>query len=241
MAKTGFRIDVRKMRTKLNGLANLRADEFRDDVMDYTRKTLTTAVRETPVREYSVIRENQIAQYNLYVNFIPDCHRLIDPSLRINGRQHWLFFRGKWYNASDWKLSPEAFDAYQSLLSEHNRRANIAKSTFIKNRAQARFLYRKTWTEAADSLGMQVTTTANVRNSVTRRKPKVFPPKSYGQTHGGGTAFSVTISTPFLTAKPRSKYQTFDPADIMASAQAKHIRQFERTIKRKMRKLAKTK
>jgi hypothetical protein len=39
------------MRTKLNGLANLRADEFRDDVMDYTRKTLTTAVRETPVRE----------------------------------------------------------------------------------------------------------------------------------------------------------------------------------------------
>lgn len=239
MAKTGFRFDVKKLRSKLGGLANLRADEFYDDVMEYTRKSLNSVQALTPTRDYSTIRANQIKQYDYYVNYIPDSHKLTDPSLRIKGRQHWLYFRGKWLNASDWRLSSDAYAAYQKLLSEHQRRKQTTQASFVKGRAQARFLYRKTWSEAAASLGLQISTSANVRASTSRRKPPVAPPKSYGQTHGGGTAFSVTVSTPFLTQSPRSRYQTFEASEIMGSAQAKHLGEFQRSIKRRLRALAK--
>lgn len=234
-------MDVKKLRSKLGGLANLRADEFFDEVMDYTRKALNSAQALTPTRDYSVIRASQLKQYDFYVNFIPSSHRLEEPGLRVKGRAHWLYFRGKWLNASDWRLSTDAWNAYQPLLAEHKRRKQTTQATFIKGRAQARFLYRKAWSEAADSLGLQIGTSANVRNSLTRRKPPKSPPKSYGQTHGGGTAFSVTISSPFLTQTPRSRYQGFEASDIMASAQAKHLGEFQRTIKRRMRELSKTK
>lgn len=77
MAKTGFRMDVKKLRSKLGGLANLRADEFHDAVMEYTRKSLNSAQALTPTRDYSTIRANQIKQYDFYVNFIPDSHKLV--------------------------------------------------------------------------------------------------------------------------------------------------------------------
>lgn len=239
MATTGFRMDVKKLRSKLGGLANLRADEFRYDVMEYTRKTLNTAQKFTPVRDYSTIRDNQSRQYDFYVNCIPDSHRIVDPSLRIKGRQHWLFFRGKWLNASDWRLSADAFNAYQGLLAQHQRRKQTTRANFIKGRAQSRYLYRKTWSESAASLGLELSTTSATRNAMTRKNPPKAPPKSYGQTHGGGTAFSVTVSTPFLTQTPRSKYQNFEAADVIRAAQSEHIDEFKRRINRRLKRLAK--
>lgn len=60
MKKTGFRVDVSTLRKKLEAMKQVAAIQFKPDVMDYTKKTLATASRITPVRDFSVIRTNQI-------------------------------------------------------------------------------------------------------------------------------------------------------------------------------------
>jgi len=60
MKKTGFRVDVSTLRKKLEAMKQVAAIQFRPDVMDYTKKTLATASRITPVRDFSLIRSNQI-------------------------------------------------------------------------------------------------------------------------------------------------------------------------------------
>ena len=60
MKKTGFRVDVSTLRKKLAVMKQVAAIQFKPDVMDYTRKTLATASRITPVRDFSLIRTNQI-------------------------------------------------------------------------------------------------------------------------------------------------------------------------------------
>lgn len=60
MKKTGFRVDVSQLKKKLAALQQVKALAFAPDVMDYTKKTLATAARITPVRDFSLIRSNQI-------------------------------------------------------------------------------------------------------------------------------------------------------------------------------------
>ena len=60
MKKTGFRVDVSQLRKKLDAMKQIRAIAFAPDVMSYTKKTLATASRITPVRDYQLIRTNQI-------------------------------------------------------------------------------------------------------------------------------------------------------------------------------------
>ena len=60
MRKTGFRVDVSQLRKKLAALKQVKALAFAPDVMDYTKKTLATASRITPVRDFALIRSNQI-------------------------------------------------------------------------------------------------------------------------------------------------------------------------------------
>jgi len=60
MKKTGFRVDVSQLKKKLAALQQVKAIAFAPDVMDYTKKTLATAARITPVRDFSLIRSNQI-------------------------------------------------------------------------------------------------------------------------------------------------------------------------------------
>lgn len=60
MKKTGFRVDVSTLRKKMEAMKQVAAIQFKPDVMDYTKKTLATASRITPVRDFSLIRSNQI-------------------------------------------------------------------------------------------------------------------------------------------------------------------------------------
>lgn len=62
MKKTGFRVDVSQLRKKLAAMKQVKASAFAPDVMDYTRKTLATASRITPVRSFQLIRTNQIVK-----------------------------------------------------------------------------------------------------------------------------------------------------------------------------------
>ena len=99
MSAASFTINTSGLRKKLAGLAKVKAGDFRAELMEFVRKSLTTASRNTPARDYSLIRKNQLRQYEARVNCIPSAHDLPDPSLRIRGSQHLLFFRGKWLNA----------------------------------------------------------------------------------------------------------------------------------------------
>lgn len=60
MKKTGFRVDVSTLRKKLAAMKQVAAIQFKPDVMDYTKKTLATASRITPVRDFALIRSNQV-------------------------------------------------------------------------------------------------------------------------------------------------------------------------------------
>jgi hypothetical protein len=237
MGKASFRFDASGLKKKLQMLGQLKANDLRYELFEFMRKTLTTASRNTPARDYSLIRAAQSNQYDKRVNCIPSSHELKDPSLRVKGKTHWLFFRGKWLNASDWKLSNEAWAAYQPLLSEHTRRKQTSRSNFIKGRAQARFLYRKSWLEAADSLGVEINVAQTTRKAVTRRKPAVNPPKASGQVRGGAKVLAITISNPFL--EQPSRYKDFSGKRILAAAQAQHEGAYKRAMTRRLKRLAK--
>ena len=205
--------------------------------MEFVRKSLTTASRNTPARDYSLIRRNQLRQYEARVNCIPSSHDLPDPSLRIRGSQHWLFYHGKWLNAKEWRLSDDAFAAYVELLAEHERRKETAQATFIRERAQARFLYRRSWTEAADDLGVTLNVAQQTRASRTRRKPPEAPPKATGRITGGAKTMTVQISNPFL--EQESRYKDFIGKPILAAAMATHSDAYNRSVRRRMSQLAK--
>ena len=237
MAKTAFRFDSSGFKKKIEGLANMQANDLRYELFEFMRKSLTTASRNTPARDYGVIRAAQSNQYDKRVNYIPSSHTLSDPSLRVKGKEHWLYFRGKWLNASAWKLSNEAWAAYQPLLQEHQRRKQTSRANFIKDRAQARFLYRRSWLEAADSLGVEINVAQSTRKAVTRRKPAVNPPKASGQVRGGAKVLAITISNPFL--EQPSRYKDFSGKRILAQAQAQHEGQYRRAMTRRLKRLAK--
>lgn len=239
MAKTAFRFDASGFKKKLAKYLSMKADDLRPELFEFMRKSLTTAARETPARDYSLIRTAQQTQYDKRVNCIPTSHELTDPALRIKGRAHWLFYRGKWWNASDWKLPSDAWTVYQDLLSEHFRRKQTTKTAFVKDRAQARFLYRKSWLQAADSLGVDISVAQSTRRAVTRRKPAEEPPRAYGQVRGGANVLAIVIRNPFL--EQPSRYKDFSGKQILARAQAAHEGAYKRAMGRRLKQLARGK
>lgn len=113
----------------------------------------------------------------------------------------------------------------------------MSESDFVGYRAQARFLYRKTWWQIGLSLNLPVLASANVQDSVTRtRNPAEIPPKAYGQARGGNNVISYAIYNPFL--EEPSRYITFDAAQILQNAGAKNkpsfIRKVENSVRRKI-------
>ena len=239
MRATGFRLDMKGFKKKTDAIGKITAGDFRAELMEFVRKTLTTAARNTPARDYSIIRTNQLRQYDARVNFIPSSHELVDPSLRINGRTHWLYYRGKWLNAKDWRISDDAFAAYSRLLIEHERRKQTAQATFIRERAQARFLYRRSWTEAADDLGVALNVAQSTRAARTRKRPAVNPPKASATLRGNSAHLRVQITNPFLQETGK-KYRQFFGSDIIAAAMTQHRGAYESALKRRMTKIRKT-
>jgi hypothetical protein len=236
MKIAGFKLDVRKIKDAAKRQAFQSPDEFAHEVNEYTRKSLQTAGRNTPVRDLQQITESQKRQYALRVNCIPNSHRLEDPSLRIKDGKHWLYFQGRWFNANG-RMPEDAYQAYQTLLHEHYRRARTAERTFIRSRTAARFLYRTSWRQAAESLGFNVSI-AGTKNARSRRKPPEDPEKSFGRKNKGKHTYSISISNAFLE-EPASKYKPFIGSDILRAAMGKHLSEFTKSIKRRVRQLKK--
>lgn len=120
---TGLRVDSTKLKQKLGKLRqHLRAERFLPDVLDYTRKCLATSSRMTPVRELSVIRENQIGKpTSQYDRWQQQGGRGVSRSAFLGSRAPARFL----YRAS-WGQCARSLGLYinesSDVLSSHTRR-----------------------------------------------------------------------------------------------------------------------
>lgn len=234
MKNTGFRIDTRKLAVKLRAAKDkIRADLFRPEVMQFVRVTLNDCVRTTPARNAQLIQSAQHRQYTHRVNYIPSFHTVEDPALIVSDGKEWLHVGGKWYNASH-RLPAPVFAAYAMLRAERERRLETSRQNFIKDRMQARFLYRKSWWQVGNSLGLHVTAPGNVTQSLTRRKPAEQPPRGYAQERGGKRVYSVVIYNPFLDTG--SEYKDFDAESVLLPAIERHRPVFNRAVEKHLQR-----
>ena len=234
---TGFRMDLSPLKRRLaKAGVSIRASAFRPDIEKFAASSLQTVVLTMPVRQVSKIVAAQTRQYDNRVNFIPSSHKLTDPALRVNDEGHWLHVGGKWYRPNVNRVPDEVWGVYQTLLHERNRRITRANQRkFIDERKQARFLYRKSWKQVADSARVRVSVSTDVRNAVTRRrKPVVQPLRGYARWQGGGDVLSLTMYNPFL--EQRSRYKPFSGKTILAKAMARNLPQFRRDTENRVRR-----
>lgn len=242
MKSVGLRLPVDRIRKRLEKLrATCRPADFKDELDDYTTRTLKQAMNTTPVRRPSIITRNQKREYGHRINYIPSYHTQTDPCLRVRENGVWLFFGGKWYRPQLHKIPAQVWTAYQELNAERNRRLGESESSFVEYRKQARFLYRKSWWQIGLSLGLGVLASAGVQDSVTRRRnPVTVPPKGYGIPRGGKEVISYAIYNPFLAQQnAESQYAQFSAQDILRNAALKErprfIRQVENHVRRAIR------
>ncbi len=209
------------------------AASFRPQVRAFASSVLSKCVTTTPARSQSLITKAQRKQYNARINYIPSIHHQSDPMLIVNDQaEHWLKFNGVWLNASKWKLSPAAWAAYQMLNAERERRMETSRGEFIAHRVQARFLYRRSWTQVASSLGISIAVSGVVIASKTRRQPPQNPPRAYGQWHGGKTVLSASVTNDFLNVE--TAYWPGDGKRIIDAALVSCRPAFEREIAREI-------
>lgn len=236
-ARDGFRIDTSRLREKLKRIKlGITAEQFRPELLNFARKGLQRAAERTPVRSLSLIRSNQKRQFYNRTHYIPSVHTTEDPTLIVKeDGTHMVFAGGKWYCATYRTLPPEVEGKYFELLSELQRRLETSESEFIQERAQARFLYRRSVYEQARSLGLSIGISAAVAASHSRHNPPKDPPKGYAQWRGGKVVLSVVFFSP-LSRLP-SRFMRFDAAAILGESMRKFRPAFDQAVRKKLRTL----
>lgn len=235
---TGFRIKSPVAKVFAD-MRNIRASDFAPDVQQFLKRSLTTALQLTPARNLSTIQTAQRKQYAHRINYIPSFHELLDPTLivKADGSQ-WLYSGGKWYRPDAWKLPNQQWADYQVLLAERDRRMQTARDTFVDERAQARFLYKHSWWEVGQSVGIDVPCSQDVKDAHSRHNPAKAPPKGYAQNRGGESVFSIVVYNPFL--EQDSEYKPFSGKAILAQAMQQHRAKFDKDVaERQTRELLK--
>lgn len=235
---TGLRVDTSALLKRMNRIENIRADQFRAPLMEFTRRALNSCVELTPERSASLIRRNQKKQYRNRINYIPNYHVLEDPTLIVNEKdEHWLFSGGRWYSASYRHLPNRAQRDYEALLAERDRRLSTAESEFVTNRIQARSLYKKSWTQCGSSIGLTIKAPGRAIESVSRRQPPKAPPKGYAQVRGGGKVLSIVIFNPFLDKE--TAYWGGDGKLILEAAASMNRSKFDADTKKEFNQFLK--
>lgn len=216
--------------------SKVQASAFRPEVARFTKRTLQTAIQLTPVRSLQTIEAAQRKQYANRVNYIHSIHEVEDPTLIVKDNVEWLYAHGRWWAASYWDLPSEIEAIHQDLLAERERRLQTSEGDFIAMRAQARFLYQRSWWQAGQSLGINVTGTGGgIINSHSRHNPPVDPPKAYGQWRGGKYVLSVVIENPFL--EQESRYKPFSGKEILSDATSRETAVFLAEVETKLARL----
>lgn len=235
---TGLRLPIDRIRKRIAKVReDAQASEFTPELDAYAGRVLKQCEQDTPARSEAVIREAQEKQWKNRIGYIPSVHTLENPTLitKDDGAE-FLFFNGKWYRPDIHRVPVEVFGVYQPLLAERNRRmASITQEAFIAERVQARWLYKRSWWQVAESLNIRIPMAPYKQRSHTRRKPPVIPPRGYGQRRGGGRVISIVVYNPFLEIP--SRYIEFDPRAILARAQARYRAKFVRDVENKTRRI----
>jgi len=112
----------------------------------------------------------------------------------------------------------------------------VSKAQFLADRAPARFLFQLQWVQVGESLGVNVTASANVLSASTRNHNEPDIPRGYGQWHGGETKLTASISVPFLD-EPERKYKPFTGQGILTPIMAAQFPVFNRACERKMKRV----
>jgi len=204
MSKSGLTFDAAKFRKLMEQKKRrISASSFRPQFREFVSRSLTRAAANCPVRDLALIQEAQAKQYENRVNYIPSIHDdTADPRLIVTGDgTAMLFCGGKWYHdAANRKLPDSAWNAFQSLNQERERRLETPKGAFIANRAQARFLYVHQFLLIARSLGVRIAAIAGAAASHSRRQPPKAPARPNARWQGGKEVLSAVITAPFLSA-----------------------------------------
>lgn len=233
--KSGFRLDVKQCVDKLARLkGQIKASQFKPELLQFVKRSCAIAARETPVRDLALIRQNQRRQYAHRINYIPSYHTLENPSLRVNGDKVWVYSNDKWYLATNY-MPAEVWAQFQALNSERDRRMSTERGEFIAERAQARFLYKKSWYQVAESLGVPIRSAQSVATSHSRHNPPKEPDRGYGQLRGGERVLTCVIYNPFLSEE--SAYKEWDGADIIRNAMEVQRPVFNRAVDRKLKRI----
>lgn len=239
---TGFRI-VSPISKVFKGMRDaVPAHAFSPEVRTFLKRTLTTAIQLTPARPLGLIKKAQRKQYSNRVSYIPSIHELNDPTLIVkeNGDQ-WLYHRSKWYRPDLWSIPDEAYSVYLELVRERDRRLETKREDFIAFRAQARFLYKKSWYDIGQSVGLDIPCAAPVKSATSRRTKsqlqnghKQNPPKGYAQERGGKGIYSIVVYNPFL--QEQTTYWQLSGKAILAQAMQKHQDMFNNEVAEKQTK-----
>lgn len=232
---TGLRIDTKRLNRLIEEKKRVRADEFRAELQRFAKRTLESAMKATPVRAASVIRDNQKRQYHNRVSYIPSVHTIEDPTLIVKPDAHWLYAGGKWYAATYRHIPDDIQAIYDQLLTEHFRRLATPEGAFITERMQARYLYRKSWWQVAQSLGIEVKGGPQITTAHSRHNPRKEPPRAFGQWHGGKDVLSISVQNKFLEIE--SRYKPFSGKAILAGAINLHQARFLSDVEKKLNKL----
>lgn len=234
---TGLRLNLRAMQSAYERkFSKVQVGAFRDEIARFTKRTLQTAIRLTPVRDLSLIQKNQRKQYANRVSYIPSVHELQDPTLVVKAGIHWLYANSRWWPVSYRELPDEIDGIYHELLSERDRRLQTSEGDFIAMRSQARFLYPRSWWQVGQSLSINITGTGqDIRAAHSRHEPPKDPPKAYGQWRGGKYVLSVVVYNPFLEIE--SRYKPWSGKDILAQATAIERPVFNSEVNSKLARL----
>lgn len=234
-----LKIDIRRLAKKIqNNLKGVTADTFRPELQRYAKRTLETAVKLTPQRNLSLIKRAQQKQYESRINYIPSIHDLVDPTLIVRDDVYWLYADGKWWPASYRNLPAEIDAVLQDLVQERERRMETSVSEFVNERAQARFLYRKSWWQVSTSIGTPISVASEMKDSHSRpyHIPSGEPPRAYGQWRGGKHVLSVVVYNPLLM-RPTKYFRTINGKQILAEASAANYPRFMGEVTAKLGKI----
>lgn len=203
---TGFRVQAPILKA-FDQMRKITANDFSPELNRFLKNSLQEAMRNTPVRDVALINKNQRKQYDRRLNYIPSYFDRQNTVLIFNDKnEQWMRMDGVWYRPDIWEIPENVYAVYQQLLSERMRRDEVGKQEFIKERAQARYLPKRSWWEIGQSAGVNVRASQSVIASHSRHNPPKAPPKGYVRRVGGKNTFSIVVYNPFLEQQSRYKF-----------------------------------
>lgn len=233
---TGYRVQAPILKA-FDQMRKITANDFSPELNRFLKNSLQEAMRNTPVRDLKLINKNQKREYFRRLNYVPSFFDHSSTTLIFNDHgEQWMRMNGTWYRPDIWDLPDNVYEVYQLLLAERMRRdTSVNEVDFKRERAQARYLYKRSWWEIGQSAGVNVRASQSVIASHSRHNPPKAPPKGYVRRVGGKNTLSIIVYNPFL--EQQSRYKFFTGKQLIDAAMNKYRPTFKRDLSFKSTKL----